>query len=143
MPITGDDFAGFAEFLADNQGHLAKASPSLAATVTAINALDPLPAVLRCAKEVGAIDQAEAKRLSGLVRTERFSALVGRIDPLVLTPAEMLVVPRGAFIAFIQVKPLTYPGPLRPGMAPEGMRHLIHVMVSLGKGIAAGTKEET
>lgn len=139
MPLTGAEFAEFAKFLADLPDFGTQA-PVQSAARAAISALDPAPAVIRCAKEASAITDEQAKKLTALVSQERFSALVGRNDPLVLSPQEMRNVPPGAFIAFIYVKPLTTPAAITRDAVPEGMRYLIHVMVSLGNGRAAGTK---
>ena len=100
-----------------------------------LSRLDPLPAVIRCALNAKAITANRARQLALLVTQDDFSDIVGPKDPLVMNADDMKQVPMGAFIAVIYVEP----GSVRKGPG-KGRRHLIHIMVSLGNGSAAGTQ---
>jgi hypothetical protein len=101
-----------------------------------INGLYPLPAVIQCAENAKAITAHRARQLRLLSAGEDFSHIVGPQDKVVMSAAAMRRVPEGAVIAFIHVDPAT-------GEAEgwyKGRRHLIHTMLSLGSGRAAGTQ---
>jgi hypothetical protein len=130
MPFSPDDYVRFARDLGSD--------PSTVQTYLKICDLDPLPAVIQCAKDAGAITPERATQLSGAVTRDRFADLVKTDDPPVLSAADMKRVPKGAFIAFIFLDPPAANSPQYP--IRKGVRHLIHVMVSLGNGRAVGTK---
>lgn len=95
-------------------------------------------AVIRCAQYAGAITKDRADRLERINWKEDFSSFVSHSDTLVRTPHEMLMVPPGAFIAFYRVD---QPDP-RHRFENDwlGKRRIVHAMLSLGYGHAAGNK---
>ena len=95
-------------------------------------------AAIRCALNAGAITAIKAQRLESLDWSEDFSAFVSRADTRVRNAAEMRSVPAGAFIAFIRVDPPD--AYFRFIDDPRGKRHIVHAMLSLGNGWAAGNK---
>ena len=95
-------------------------------------------ATIRCALNAGAITAVRAQRLESLDWAEDFSPFVSRGDTRVRTPAEMRLVPAGAFIAFIRVDPPD--AYFRFVHDMRGKRHIVHAMLSLGNGWAAGNK---
>jgi hypothetical protein len=95
-------------------------------------------AAIRCALNAGCITPARAQLLEHIDWGEDFSSFVSRSDTRVSNAEEMRQVPEGAFIAFIRVDP---PDPyFRFVHDYRGKRHIIHAMISLGDGKAAGNK---
>ena len=95
-------------------------------------------AALRCAQKAGCITEFRAKMLAQMDWADDFSDFVAATDTRVQTPDDMREVPAGAFLAFIRVDP-----PDRFNRffhINKGRRHIVHAMVSLGDGWAAGNK---
>lgn len=89
------------------------------------------------------ITRQRARHLKATAWSENFAAFVGPSDPLILNAADRREVPAGAFIAFIEVdQPDAYYQFIATHghRAPKGRRHIIHAMLSLGNGLAAGNK---
>lgn len=130
MPlVTGTELARFAENVAT-----ARTSDRF----LELSGLMCWDGVIRCALDANAISRHRARQLSWITWREDFSMFVSRDDARVQDADEMRRVPAGAFVAFIEVEP---PDRLNRGFGvPEGRRHIIHAMVSLGNGLAAGNK---
>jgi hypothetical protein len=95
-------------------------------------------AVIRCALNAGAITPLKAQLLERLDWKEDFSKFIAPSDTRVRNADDMRKVPAGAFIAFIRVDP---PDPFFKFFnIHKGKRHIVHAMLSLGNGLAAGNK---
>lgn len=129
MLTNAEEFGEFANFLAE-LGELEGG-----AAYTKLSNLDPKFAAIECALQAGAITEALAGKLRAVTET-KFTELVGPDDPVVMAPHEMELVPKGAIVAIIHVVP-----PKKTLFVKnKGQRHLIHVLVSLGAGHAAGSQ---
>jgi hypothetical protein len=86
-------------------------------------------AVLRSAMEGGAL---EAKKFESIKakfageKLETFKDFISQKDPVVFDKASMQKIPQGCFLGFIEEK--------------DGKAKIIHAMVSVGAGMACGTK---
>lgn len=108
-----------------------------------LSALLAWDALIECAVDAGAITRQRGRKLRRIDWREDFSALVGPADELILNAAAMRSVPAGAVIAFIEVgraDAFHRSEAARTGTRPQGRRHIIHAMLSLGDGLAAGNK---
>ena len=95
-------------------------------------------AVIECGRRAGAISAERARAIEHIDWSKDFSDFVSRDDTRVEDAAAMRRVPPGAFMAFIEVG---QPDSLdRLIGRREGRRRIIHAMVSLGGGWAAGNK---
>lgn len=101
-----------------------------------LSALPSWDAVIECALDAGAISRERASSLMSINWRESFSKFVSRGDPRVRNAKEMFQVPAGAFLAFIRVDaPDAYHSFVGDRL---GRRHIVHAMISLGEGEAAG-----
>ncbi|GIV59478.1 MAG: hypothetical protein KatS3mg043_0567 [Rhodothermaceae bacterium] len=82
-------------------------------------------AVVLCAHASGAIDRKTYQRLQNITATN-FSSFVRMIDPIVGDAAAMRRIPQGSFLGFIEHK--------------NNIPTLIHAMIAVGHGLAAGNK---
>lgn len=111
-----------------------------------LDELNSLRAVIMCAQAAEAVTQAEFGLLSAIVWSEsttdgNFSAFVGDNARRVVNQEELLGLPAGAFVAFIELDPgQTFPLPGGVGLGQR--RKLIHAMISLGNGRFAGTQNQ-
>lgn len=97
-----------------------------------VNQSSALEALASCALAAGSIDQATRTQL-GHLTTRHFEEFVPTDARTILTQSDLMRVPAGAVIAFIQ---------LLPGVDRNTQmrnRLLVHSMVSLGGGWAAGS----
>ncbi|MBM4201403.1 MAG: hypothetical protein FJ189_08975, partial [Gammaproteobacteria bacterium] len=133
MPLASADvLKQHAEAAADHRD-----SPAFAE----LSALMCWSAVIRCARNAGAISSFRAERLERLDWKEDFADFVSPSDTLVRHADDMRQVPVGAFIAFIRVDP---PDAWHRFLhVRKGKRHIVHAMLSLGKGWAAGNKNSS
>lgn len=137
MPLTSE--ADLAAFAAAATGTVDHTRP----TYLKLSALLCWDAVIECALDAGAITRQRARHLRATDWREDFAGFVAPTDPLILDPAAMRAVPAGAFIAFIEVDQAdAFHRSIaeRDHVAPQGRRHIIHAMLSLGDGRAAGNK---
>lgn len=82
-------------------------------------------AVVLCARNSGALDDAAYQRLQNITATN-FSSFVKMIDPIVGDANAMRRVPQGSFLGFVEIV--------------NNQPKLIHAMISTGHGLAAGNK---
>lgn len=100
-----------------------------------LSRLAAIDAVIACAFQAGTLDQPQADRLWDMDWWDNFSAFVGPDDQLVLNQFDLASLPAGNFLAFIEVD--------EPESGKtEGRRHLLHAMISLGEGLAAGCRND-
>ena len=91
-------------------------------------------AVVKCAFWADAIGKKEYLLLYNSILKDKYSNFVSPNAPIVRNKADMLSVPKGSFLAFISDEEIGTKQHLG-GM----VGHLIHAMVAIGGGWAAGT----
>ncbi|MEM1085144.1 MAG: hypothetical protein AAGI48_13610 [Verrucomicrobiota bacterium] len=107
--------------------------------------LNFVDAVMSCAEKGEAITAEQAARAREIKVGDwktSFSDLVSKDDVLVSDSEHMRLVPEGSLLGFIQVD---NPDPADPGQVgkEEGIRHLLHLMISTGNGFAAGKENKS
>ncbi|MEM1085145.1 MAG: hypothetical protein AAGI48_13615 [Verrucomicrobiota bacterium] len=105
-----------------------------------VREMDFLKAVILCAEKCGMIDAEQAQKLGDINPEDwgtSFARFVSKDDRTAKDTREMSAVPEGALIAFIYVSKPDADDPAQSTMK-EGVRHLLHAMISTGNGRAAG-----
>jgi hypothetical protein len=134
MSRANEKLAAFAEKVANHPN------------INQFDNLNSLEAVIQCARNSKAITPSQYAVLSGINWTNQntdvnFTEFVGSDSRRVTGPEEFYEVPRGAFVAFIELdQSETFP---LPGGGRAQKRKLIHSMISLGKGEFVGTNNRT
>lgn len=113
------------------------ATPKGAACVK-LSGLPSWQAVLQFAQDSRLITPELGAQLNTTHWQEDFSAFVAPADTLVTDAEALRRIPPGAFVAFIEVDPAS-PAQRARSQPPMGKRHLIHAMLHLGDGWAAGS----
>jgi len=83
-------------------------------------------AVIYCAYKSGAISKSKFITLCEYIRNMKFSAFIAEDDPMISSMADMQKVPLGSFLGFFAMYGNQY--------------KLVHTMIAVGSGCAAGNK---